>query len=197
MKTIQNPRILLVVFALFMGAFTYAQNEANAYATVEEINDNVKTKQTTIVTYLAGSDNFSTLVSAVTAAGLVDTLSGEGPFTVFAPTNEAFDRLGEEQVSELLKPENLEKLKSILTYHVIAGKADAASVVDAINKGGGKAEFKTVSGNVLTASLSDGNVYLIDEKGNSVKVTETDLKQSNGIIHVIDNVIIPVNKAGY
>lgn len=119
------------------------------------------------------------------------TLKSAGPFTVFAPTNDAFDKLPEGTVANLLKPENKAQLAKILTYHVVSGNLDATSVLDAIKKGDGKAVLTTVSGGKLTASLDRGKVKLTDESGNSAFVTVTDLKGSNGVIHVIDGVVLP------
>ena len=148
-------------------------------------------QQKDIVDIAAGSDDHTTLVAAVKAADLVITLKSEGPFTVFAPTNDAFDRLPEGTVANLLKPENKAQLAKILTYHVVSGNLDASAVLDAIKKGDGKVVLTTVSGGKLTASLDMGKVKLTDESGNSAFVTVTDLKGSNGVIHVIDGVVLP------
>ncbi|MEM1319493.1 MAG: fasciclin domain-containing protein [Bacteroidota bacterium] len=144
-----------------------------------------------IVDIAAGNENFSTLVAAVKAAGLVETLKSAGPFTVFAPTNAAFAKLPEGTVASLLKPENKSTLTKILTYHVVAGEFKAADVVNAIKNAGGKFTVETVSGDKLTASLKGGKVILTDEKGGVVTVTQTDLDASNGVIHVIDGVVLP------
>jgi len=144
-----------------------------------------------IVENAVNSKDHTTLVAAVQAAGLVDTLKSAGPFTVFAPTNAAFDKLPAGTVATLVKPENKEMLTKILTYHVVAGNNDAKSIMKAIKKGGGKAEFKTVAGGTLTASMSGKNVVLTDEKGGTSMVTIADVKQSNGVIHVIDTVVLP------
>ncbi|GEM79993.1 fasciclin domain-containing protein [Vibrio superstes] len=132
-----------------------------------------------IVDVAAGNDDFSTLVAAVQAAGLVDTLKGEGPFTVFAPTNEAFAKLPDGTVDMLLKPENKDKLVAILTYHVVAGKVMAADVVKL-------SEAKTVQGGTVMIKVMDGTVMV-----DNATVTATDIKASNGVIHVIDTVIMP------
>ncbi len=147
--------------------------------------------QSTIVDVAAGSKDHSTLVAAVKAAGLVETLSSAGPFTVFAPVNGAFEKLPAGTVETLLKPENKATLVNILTYHVVAGNIDAVGVLAAIKAGKGKATLVTVSGKKLVASIENGNVILTDEKGGKSTVTATDLKGSNGIIHVIDTVLIP------
>lgn len=144
-----------------------------------------------IVAVASGNADFSTLVAAVKAAGLVETLSGTGPFTVFAPTNAAFDKLPAGTVDGLLKPENMEKLKSVLTYHVVAGKFDAAAVTDAINKGNGKYTVTTVQGGKIDLSLKDGKVMLTDANGGMATVTMADVAASNGVIHAIDTVVMP------
>ncbi len=143
-----------------------------------------------IIDNAVNSKDHTTLVAAVKAADLVSTLKGPGPFTVFAPTNEAFAKLGD-TVNTLLKPENKETLKKVLTYHVVAGKFTAADVQKAVETGGGKAELKTVSGGILTAKLSGDDVILTDEKGGSAKVTVPDVIQLNGVIHVVDAVVQP------
>ena len=144
-----------------------------------------------VVDIAIGSKDHSTLVAAVKAADLVATLKSAGPFTVFAPTNAAFDKLPEGTVTNLLKPENKAQLAKILTYHVVSGNLDAAAVMDAIKKGNGKAVLTTVSGGKLTGSLDMGKVKLTDESGNSAFVTVADLKGTNGVVHVIDGVLLP------
>ncbi|MFO7721357.1 MAG: fasciclin domain-containing protein [Gillisia sp.] len=144
-----------------------------------------------VVDIAIGSADHTTLVAAVKAADLVTTLKSEGPFTVFAPTNDAFDKLPEGTVANLLKPENKAQLAKILTYHVVSGNLDAAAVLDAIKKGNGKVVLTTVSGGKLTASLDMGKVKLTDESGNSAYVTVADLKGTNGVVHVIDGVVLP------
>lgn len=145
----------------------------------------------TIVDVAVANDNFSTLVAAVKAAGLVETLSSEGPFTVFAPNNAAFGKLPDGTVDGLLKPENLDKLKSVLTYHVVAGKFDAAAVVEAINKNNGKYSVTTVQGGTIVLNLKDGNVMLTDANGGTSMVILADVAASNGVIHAIDTVVMP------
>ena len=144
-----------------------------------------------IVENAVNSADHTTLVAAVKAAGLVDTLAGKGPFTVFAPVNSAFEKLPAGTVETLLKPENIATLTKVLTYHVVAGNHSAKDVMNAIKKGNGKAEFTTVSGNKLYAMLDGKNVVLIDEKGGRATVTIADVRQSNGVIHVIDSVVLP------
>ncbi|MEZ7931564.1 MAG: fasciclin domain-containing protein [Flavobacteriales bacterium] len=144
-----------------------------------------------IVGVAVGNENFSTLVAAVKAAGLVETLSSEGPFTVFAPTNDAFSKLPEGTITSLLLPENKAALTSILTYHVVAGKFDATAVVEAIKVNEGSFEVATVQGGTLTLSLDGANVMLKDEKGNVSQVVIADVAASNGVIHAINTVVMP------
>lgn len=148
-----------------------------------------KTKD--IIDNAVNSADHTTLVAAVKAAGLVDTLKGKGPFTVFAPVNSAFDKLPAGTVDTLLKPENKATLTKILTYHVVAGNLDSKAVARAIKKGNGKAELTTVAGGKLFASMSGSDVIITDEKGGTAKVTIADVRQSNGVIHVIDSVLLP------
>jgi uncharacterized surface protein with fasciclin (FAS1) repeats len=147
--------------------------------------------QKTIVDVAVGSADHTTLVAAVKAADLVATLQSAGPFTVFAPTNAAFAKLPAGTVASLLKAENKATLAKILTYHVVAGSFDASAVINAIKAGGGSAKLKTVSGGSITASVKEGKVILTDENGASATVVATDLKGSNGLIHVIDSVVLP------
>ena len=147
--------------------------------------------QKTIVDIAVGSKEHTTLVAGFTAADLVTTLQSAGPFTVFAPTNAAFAKLPAGTLETLLKPENKATLTKILTYHVIAGTFDAAAVVKAIQANGGSLSLTTVSGNKLVASIKQGKVTLTDEKGNSATVVAADLTATNGVIHVIDAVVLP------
>jgi uncharacterized surface protein with fasciclin (FAS1) repeats len=144
-----------------------------------------------IIDNAVNSADHTTLVAAVKAAGLVDTLKGPGPFTVFAPTNEAFAKLPAGTVDALLKPENKEMLTKVLTYHVVAGRWGSMDLKNKIKMGGGKAELKTVSGGTLTAMLHGGKIVLHDEKGGMSTVTIADVFQSNGVIHVVDTVVMP------
>jgi uncharacterized surface protein with fasciclin (FAS1) repeats len=144
-----------------------------------------------VVDIAIDSKDHTTLVAAVKAADLVATLKGKGPFTVFAPTNTAFGNLPKGTLETLLKPENKAKLSGILTYHVVAGNIEAAGVLEAIKKGNGKAVLTTVNGAKLTATLEGGKVILTDTKGGKATVTATDLKGSNGVVHVIDAVLLP------
>lgn len=145
----------------------------------------------TIVENAMNSPVHTTLVAAVKAAGLVDTLNGPGPFTVFAPTNEAFDKLPAGTVDNLVKPENKATLTKILTYHVVPGRISSKELMKMIKKGNGKAMLKTVQGEDLTATMSDGKIMLTDAKGGMATVTTADVFQSNGVIHVIDTVLMP------
>ena len=144
-----------------------------------------------IVDNAVNSKDHTTLVAAVKAAGLVDTLKSPGPFTVFAPTNAAFAALPAGTVDTLLKPENKPALTKVLTYHVVSGTMDAATLAKAIAAGGGKATLKTVSGGTLTATGMGGMVMLTDESGGMAHVTIADVYQSNGVIHVVDKVLLP------
>ncbi len=144
-----------------------------------------------IIENAVNSKDHTTLVAAVKAADLVETLKGKGPFTVFAPTNEAFDKLPKGTVETLLKPENKKMLQGILTYHVVAGKWSSADIAKAIKEGKGKASIKTVAGGTITAWMKGKDLYISDENGNKAKVTIADVNQSNGVIHVIDAVLLP------
>lgn len=160
------------------------------FTTVVGVNSFAQESKT-VVENAIGSADHTTLVAAVKAAELVETLSGKGPFTVFAPTNEAFAKLPQGTVETLLKPENKSTLQSILTYHVVAGNLDSKAVVAAIKKGKGSATLTTVQGGKLVGSLKGKNVILTDEKGNVSTITAVDIKSSNGVIHVIDTVVMP------
>jgi uncharacterized surface protein with fasciclin (FAS1) repeats len=144
-----------------------------------------------IIENAVNSKDHTTLVAAVKAAGLVETLSGPGPFTVFAPTNAAFAKLPKGTVDNLLKPEMKATLTQVLTYHVVAGKWNSAQLAKKIADGGGKAELTTVSGGKLWASMKGKDLMLTDEKGGMAKVTIADVNQSNGVIHVVDTVLMP------
>ncbi len=144
-----------------------------------------------IIDNAVNSKDHTTLVAAVKAAGLVDTLKGPGPFTVFAPTNEAFAKLPAGTVDTLLKPENKDTLTKILTYHVVAGRISSAELKKQIREGHGQATLKTVSGGTLTAMLQGNSIVLKDEKGGMSTVTIPNVFQSNGVIHVVDTVVMP------
>jgi len=145
----------------------------------------------TIVSNAMNSADHTTLVAAVKAAGLVDTLNSKGPFTVFAPTNDAFAQLPAGTVDTLLQPENKAMLIKVLTYHVVSGKYDSKTLAGLIKKGHGKARLKTVSGGTLIASMNGANIVLQDEKGGTATVTVGDVYQSNGVIHVVNTVLMP------
>lgn len=144
-----------------------------------------------IVDIAASADDFSTLVAAVKAADLVGTLKSDGPFTVFAPTNDAFDKLPKGTVTSLLEPKAKEQLTTILAYHVIPTKVSAEMLVMAIEATGGNFKMKTVAGGILTATIKNGRPALVDAQGNTSYITKTDLNASNGVIHVIDTVVLP------
>ncbi len=149
------------------------------------------TAQKDVVDTAMGAKNLSTLATAVKAADLVKTLKGDGPFTVFAPDNAAFENLPDGTLKSLLKPENKKKLQKVLTYHVVSGKFKAEEVIAMIKDNYGNLELKTVQGGMLTAMIQDGNVVLMDEQGNVSTITATDIGANNGIVHVIDTVVMP------
>jgi uncharacterized surface protein with fasciclin (FAS1) repeats len=188
---------LSLTLCMFALALTSATASAQMMNNGKKMNGNptvggaamYKTKN--IVENAVESPIHTTLVAAVKAAGLVETLSGKGPFTVFAPTNDAFAKLPAGTVDTLVMPENKATLTKILTYHVVAGKMDSKKIAQAIKKGGGRATLKTVSGGTLTASMHGNGVMLTDEKGGTAMVTTADVYQSNGVIHVIDTVVMP------
>ena len=184
MRTQKFLSVALVALSMSFGISSFAQKAVTVGGAPMYPNKN-------IIENAVNSKDHTTLVAAVKAAGLVETLQGAGPFTVFAPTNAAFDKLPEGTVATLLKPENLSTLQGILTYHVVAGKFSAKDVVAAIKAGNGKAELKTVNGGVLTASLKGKDVIITDANGATAKVTIADVNQSNGVIHVIDGVLTP------
>ena len=145
----------------------------------------------TAVENASAAPNLSTLVAAVKAAGLVDTLSGAGPFTIFAPTNDAFNKLPAGTVDNLVKPENKADLTKILTYHVVPGKYDSKKIAKLIKKGHGTGMLKTVQGEELTLKMDGGNLVLTDAKGGTATVSTANVYQSNGVVHVIDTVLMP------
>ncbi|MEC5323161.1 fasciclin domain-containing protein [Aurantimonas sp. A3-2-R12] len=145
----------------------------------------------TIPENASAADNLTTLVAAVKAAGLVETLAGEGPFTVFAPTNEAFEKLPDGTVETLLKPENKDQLTKILTYHVVPAAATSEAAMQMIKDDGGKHNVTTVSGGTLTLQMDGDKLVVIDESGNAATVTQADVMQANGVVHVIDSVLMP------
>lgn len=165
--------------------------EEMAMETTDVSTEATMPEQETIAEIAMGNEDFSTLVTAVKAAGLAETLNSEGPFTVFAPTNAAFDKLPEGTVSTLVEPANKEKLAGILKYHVVSGEYMAADVVKAINDNDGSFTIPTVQGGELTATLEGENVILTDAAGNKSTVVMTDVDASNGVIHAIDAVVMP------
>lgn len=145
----------------------------------------------TIVDAAVSNENFTTLVTALKAADLVDALQGDGPFTVFAPTNDAFAKIDAATLKSLLQPENVKALTNILTFHVVSGKLAASDVVAALKKGKGKVELKALNGQTLTVLQKDGKIWLQDQNGNYSEIVATDVMGSNGVIHVIDSVVMP------
>ena len=145
----------------------------------------------TVVDAAVSNKDFSTLVTALKAANLVGALSGEGPFTVFAPNNDAFSKIDAGVLGNLLKPENVKALSNILTYHVVSGKLMASDVVNALKSGNGKVELTALNGQMITAISIDGKIYLEDSQGNMSEIIATDVAGSNGVIHVISSVIMP------
>lgn len=176
------------IIVLFASAFI--MNASMAQKPVE-VGGAAMYAQKNIIENAVNSKDHTTLVAAVKAAGLVETLQGAGPFTVFAPTNEAFDKLPAGTVGKLVQPENKATLTKILTYHVVAGKWDATAIAKMIKDGGGTATLKTVSGGTLKAWMKDGNIVLTDEKGGTSTITIKNVYQSNGVIHVVDTVLMP------
>lgn len=148
-------------------------------------------KSNDIVDIAVSVDDFSTLVSALKAADLVGALKGDGPFTVFAPLNSGFAKIDSKTLNALLQPENKDKLTAILTYHVVSGKLAASDVAAALKKGNGKAKLKTLNGGAITAMSKDGGIYLKDANGNYSKISKTDVMASNGVIHIIEDVVMP------
>jgi uncharacterized surface protein with fasciclin (FAS1) repeats len=176
--------LAVAILALAFGFTSFAQKTVMVGGAAMYPNKN-------IIENAVNSKDHTTLVAAVKAAGLVETLQGKGPFTVFAPTNEAFSKLPAGTVETLLKPENIKTLQTILTYHVVAGKMNSSDIAKAIKAGKGKATLKTVSGGTLTAWMDGKDLYISDESGNKAKVTISDVNQSNGVIHVVDTVLLP------
>jgi uncharacterized surface protein with fasciclin (FAS1) repeats len=201
MRERKMKKLLLSVFAMLLAfgvTSVSAQDKMEKKDSMKMSSDTVMVggeamyRMKNIVENAVNSKDHTTLVAAVKAAGLVETLQGKGPFTVFAPVNDAFENLPEGTVATLLKPENKETLTKILTYHVVAGNYDAKSIMKAIKKGNGKATLTTVSGGTLTAMMNGPmNVVVMDEKGNTANISTYDVKQSNGVIHVIDTVLMP------
>ncbi len=189
--TSKTSIIRAVAFAAILGAAgAYAVPALSAMQTVE-VGGAAMYPSKNIIENAVNSKDHTTLVAAVKAAGLVKTLEGPGPFTVFAPTNEAFAKLPAGTVDTLLKPENKDKLTKILTYHVLPGDHSAKSIMADIKKDGGKVSYKTVEGATLTFAMKDGKLWVMDNSGDTAEVTIADVNQSNGVIHVIDTVLLP------
>lgn len=178
----------LIIAAFALAAIAIAPN---TYAQTKMVGGAAMYPTKNIVENAVNSKDHTTLVAAVKAAGLVETLQSAGPFTVFAPTNEAFNKLPKGTVETLVKPENKATLTKILTYHVVSGKLSSADLVAKIKAGNGTAELTTVSGGTLKAMLKGKKVYLVDEKGGKSWVTIADVNQSNGVIHVVNTVLMP------
>ena len=178
------------LIATGLAAFTLATSSV-AFAYNPKVGGAPMYEDKTIVANAVNSKDHTTLVAAVKAAGLVETLQSPGPFTVFAPTNAAFKKLPKGTVETLLQPENKATLTKVLTYHVVAGKMSAADLKDAIRAGRGMATLKTVAGGTLTAKLVGKKIELVDEKGGVSVVTIADVNQSNGVIHVVNSVLLP------
>jgi len=179
------------ILALTVGAITAAPSFAQMNEKTVTVGGAPMYPSKNIVQNAVNSKDHTTLVAAVKAAGLVDTLQSAGPFTVFAPTNNAFAKLPAGTVDTLLKPENKGKLTNILTYHVVAGRMTAKDLMDAAKKAGGKAMLKTVEGEELSVWVKDGSLIITDAKGGMSKVTIQNVLQSNGVIHVVDTVLLP------
>lgn len=184
MKIQLKKQILFIAIMLMGGLMANAQSNPKVGGAAMYSNKD-------IVSNAVNSKDHTTLVTAVKAAGLVETLQSKGPFTVFAPTNAAFDKLPKGTVETLLKEENKDQLTSVLTYHVVAGKMNAKDIMKAIKKGKGKAVVTTVQGEDLVAMMSGKKLILTDSQGNAATVTIADVNQSNGVIHVIDAVLLP------
>jgi uncharacterized surface protein with fasciclin (FAS1) repeats len=185
--------LILTVFAVAV-TLVFGMSSASAQMTNDNpmVGGKAMYANKTIVDNAVNSADHTTLVAAVKAAGLVETLMGKGPFTVFAPTNDAFENLPAGTVETLLKAENKAMLTKALTYHVVAGSYDAKAIMKLIKSGNGKATLTTVSGGILTAMMNgDMNVTVTDEKGNTANISVYDVRQSNGVIHVIDKVLMP------
>lgn len=186
MKTMSIFKVALIAFFVLGTSQAFAQMKKTV-----EVGGAPMYPTKNIVENAVNSADHTTLVAAVKAAGLVETLQGKGPFTVFAPVNEAFEALPDGTVETLLKPENKASLTKVLTYHVVVGKMSAKDITKAIKKGNGKAMMTTVEGEELTAWMKDGEIYISDVNGNKAKVTIPNVFQSNGVIHVVNTVLLP------
>lgn len=191
MKNIIRVGLLSVSALAAAAAITTSFPTASFAEKTVEVGGAAMYPSKNIVENAVNSKDHTTLVAAVKAAGLVDTLSGQGPFTVFAPTNAAFEKLPKETVPTLLKPENKAKLTGVLTYHVVAGKLSAEDIAAKAKANGGKVELTTVAGGKITIMEDAGGWAVMDENGGKAKITIADVFQKNGVIHVIDSVILP------
>jgi len=180
----------IIILSLFVN-ISFAQDSKMSSEKTVNVGGAAMYASKNIIENAVNSKDHTTLVAAVKAAGLVETLKGSGPFTVFAPTNTAFDMLPKGTVDELLKPENKAKLTKILTYHVVAGNWDSKALGDKIKAGNGTAELATVAGGKLWASMKGNKIMLKDENGGWATITIKNVYQSNGVIHVIDRVVMP------
>ncbi len=189
MKNLITRFTLAVVAIAFVSTTTFAQGMMKEKTVM--VGGAAMYPSKDIVDNAVNSKDHTTLVAAVKAAGLVETLKSAGPFTVFAPTNAAFEKLPEGTVDNLLKPENKSSLTKVLTYHVVAGRMDAQDLSKAIKAGKGMATLKTVSGGTLVATMKGKNIMLKDENGGMATVTIADVYQKNGVIHVINSVVLP------
>ncbi len=190
MSNISKTVVVLSAMAL-AGCMTMTPMAGDGSKAISYVGGAAMYPAKTIVENAVNSPEHTTLVAAVKAAGLVDTLSGPGPFTVFAPTNAAFAELPAGTVQTLLRPENKAMLQSVLTYHVIAGRVTAADLASMIKAGGGQARLVTVQGGTLTARMQGNRIILVDAKGGISRVTQANVMQSNGVIHVTDAVSLP------
>lgn len=191
MKQINKLALAGAALAFAFGATIAAQSPSLAQEQTKMVGGAAMYPSKNIIQNAVNSKDHTTLVAAVKAAGLVDTLSGKGPFTVFAPTNAAFAKLPAGTVETLVKPENKEKLTKILTCHVVAANAMSSAIGKMIKDDGGAHKVKTVGGCTLTVKMAGDKIQIVDEKGQTATVTIADVKQSNGVIHVIDTVLLP------
>jgi uncharacterized surface protein with fasciclin (FAS1) repeats len=177
--------VVAVLLIIGVGIWAFNANNSNEETSEETTSQNTEAAPTqNIVEIASATADLSTLVTAVQAAGLVETLSGEGPFTVLAPTNAAFEALPEGTLDTLLKPENKEQLSDILTYHVVSGSVMSSDLTNG-------QKVKTVNGQELTVEITDGNVFFVDAKGGKAQVTTADVKATNGVVHIINAVLLP------
>jgi uncharacterized surface protein with fasciclin (FAS1) repeats len=191
MKRFFLSAIALVAIAFASNTKVLAQSKMTMPGNTKMVGGAAMYPSKDIIDNAVNSKDHTTLVAAVKAAGLVETFKGKGPFTVFAPTNAAFDKLPKGTVESLIKPANKATLTKILTYHVVSGKMDSKTIAAAIKKGHGKAELTTVEGGKLWASMKGNKLILKDEKGGMSTVTIADVYQKNGVIHVVDTVLMP------